>query len=340
MSHWISNNKSRIKMTAMSTVVMLLFAYLGWELLADKVIETNIAYVEGERYVLSSAVKARVEKLVVAPGDVALEGDILVSLDEREWQQAIDDTQHALGIMDVERAYYQGQLPLIEEVLSQQAATSSSLRRGLETAKTSLRRQEGLGDFVVEKDKEDADMALSDRQRLYHESKTALQMSLLQQQEFTHDINKNMLRSAQLRHRLAYFEKLRRDYHVTLPEAVQVHDVHVSEGVVVNVGEPLLTVTSVNDFWLTAYFKETELAALSEGTYVDVVLDAYPEQTFSGEIVAVSRLAGAALSASTPNYSAGNFTRIIQRIPVTINFRGHMPAHLAVGLSARVSVSQ
>ena len=45
-------------MTAMSTVVMLLFAYLGWELLADKVIETNIAYVEGERYVLSSAVKA------------------------------------------------------------------------------------------------------------------------------------------------------------------------------------------------------------------------------------------------------------------------------------------
>lgn len=113
----------------------------------------------------------------------------------------------------------------------------------------------------------------------------------------------------------------------------------VHPGQFVQPGQSLLVlVASPEKSWIRANLKETQVHAIKPGQTVKVRIDAYPSQLWDGKVIGVFPSSGSVLSLLPPENATGNFTRIVQRIPVKISVL-HKPAYpLLPGMSATVTV--
>ncbi len=96
----------------------------------------------------------------------------------------------------------------------------------------------------------------------------------------------------------------------------------VEVGQLVQPGQPLMAVVPLDDIWVTANLKETETADVSAGDPVDITVDAYPGKHFRGHVESLSPATGAKFSMLPPDNATGNFTKVVQRIPVRIRLDG------------------
>ena len=94
----------------------------------------------------------------------------------------------------------------------------------------------------------------------------------------------------------------------------------IHEGQLINAGQNLVSLVVSNDIWVTANFKEIQMERLSIGKTVEIKVDAFDDRTFEGVITSFSPASGAKFSMVPPDNSTGNFVKIIQRIPVRIDF--------------------
>jgi membrane fusion protein (multidrug efflux system) len=95
----------------------------------------------------------------------------------------------------------------------------------------------------------------------------------------------------------------------------------------------------VDDLWLVANFKETQLAHIRPGQRVRVTVDGYPDQAIAGVVDSFAPGSGSVFSLLPADNATGNFVRVVQRVPVKIRFAGHpLPGRLVPGLSARVEI--
>ncbi|HYK10307.1 MAG TPA: HlyD family secretion protein [Gemmatimonadales bacterium] len=105
---------------------------------------------------------------------------------------------------------------------------------------------------------------------------------------------------------------------VVAPVAGIVSKKNVEVGQLVQPGEPLMSVVPMDDIWVTANLKETEVADVKAGEPVDVTVDAYPGKHFSCAVNSISPATGARFSLLPPDNATGNFTKVVQRVPVRI----------------------
>ncbi len=105
-------------------------------------------------------------------------------------------------------------------------------------------------------------------------------------------------------------------------------------------GVIMLSVVPVQDIWVEANFKETQLPAMGAGQPVEVTVDAMPGVTLHGKVQSLSPASGALFSLLPPENASGNFTKVVQRVPVKILFDEGQPAtaRLVPGLSVVVTV--
>ncbi|QSJ14777.1 HlyD family secretion protein [Nostoc sp. UHCC 0702] len=128
---------------------------------------------------------------------------------------------------------------------------------------------------------------------------------------------------------------------ITAPSAGRVGNKNVEVGNRVQAGTPLMAI--VNDQkWIVANFKETQLENMKPGEPVEIKLDAFPHHTFSGRVDSISPASGAEFALLPPDNATGNFTKIVQRIPVKIVFdqnsiQGY-ESRINPGMSAEVAV--
>ena len=92
----------------------------------------------------------------------------------------------------------------------------------------------------------------------------------------------------------------------------------VEVGQLVQAGQPLLTVVSDTGVWVTANFKETQLSDLRVGQPVELEVDAYGGCSAKGKVESVSAATGAKFALLPPDNATGNFTKVVQRVPVRI----------------------
>ena len=105
---------------------------------------------------------------------------------------------------------------------------------------------------------------------------------------------------------------------VTGPVAGIISRKTVEVGQLVQAGQPLLTVVSDTGVWVTANFKETQLADLRVGQPVELEIDAYGGLRVQGKVESVSAATGAKFALLPPDNATGNFTKVVQRVPVRI----------------------
>ena len=93
---------------------------------------------------------------------------------------------------------------------------------------------------------------------------------------------------------------------------------NVEEGALVSPGQQLMAVVPQQGVWVTANLKETELDGVNAGDAATIVVDAYPGTTFAGIVESVSPATGAKFALIPPDNATGNFTKVVQRVPVRI----------------------
>lgn len=109
---------------------------------------------------------------------------------------------------------------------------------------------------------------------------------------------------------------------------------NVEPGQVVQPGQPLFSIVNLDDIWVTANFKETQLKNMRVGQKVTIHVDAYGRD-YSGTVESISGATGARFSLLPPENATGNYVKVVQRVPVRIRFdKGQDPNHvLRPGLS-------
>ena len=103
----------------------------------------------------------------------------------------------------------------------------------------------------------------------------------------------------------------------------------INVGQVVQSGQPLLAIVQVDDVWVTANFKETQLKDVRPGQRVMISVDAYGGRTYKGKVDSIAGATGARFSLLPPENATGNFVKVVQRVPVKIVLDpGQDPEHL------------
>ena len=108
--------------------------------------------------------------------------------------------------------------------------------------------------------------------------------------------------------------------HITAPTAGIVNKKNVEVGANLSAGQDLMTIIPLTDLWVTANFKETQLARMHPCQAVTIKVDAYGGRKFSGRITQVGGATGSMLSLFPPENATGNYVKVVQRIPVRIDF--------------------
>ena len=108
--------------------------------------------------------------------------------------------------------------------------------------------------------------------------------------------------------------------HITAPSAGIVNKKNVAVGANLAAGQDLMTIIPLTDLWVTANFKETQLARMHPCQAVTLKVDAYGGRKFSGYVRQVGGATGSMLSLFPPENATGNYVKVVQRIPVRIDF--------------------
>jgi membrane fusion protein (multidrug efflux system) len=96
----------------------------------------------------------------------------------------------------------------------------------------------------------------------------------------------------------------------------------VEVGQVVQAGQPLLAIIPLDNVWVTANFKETQLTDMRPGQRATVKVDAYGSKSFTGKVDSIAAATGARFSMLPPENATGNFVKVVQRVPVKIVLDG------------------
>lgn len=128
---------------------------------------------------------------------------------------------------------------------------------------------------------------------------------------------------------------------ITAPASGKIGRKTVEVGQQIQAGTPLMALVG-DEYWVTANFKETQLQNMRVGQPVEIKLDAFSGKTFAGRIDSLSPASGAEFALLPPDNATGNFTKVVQRVPVKVVFdrnsiRG-FESYITPGMSATVNV--
>lgn len=112
----------------------------------------------------------------------------------------------------------------------------------------------------------------------------------------------------------------------------------VEPGMMVGPERALMAIVPTDDVWVVANFKEDQVAHMQPGQHVTVRIDAFGAQDFSAHVDSLSAASGARFALLPPDNASGNFTKVVQRIPVLLRFDGRPSVRLVPGMSADVTV--
>lgn len=282
-------------------VFLLIFAGVSWYIHSRHYVYTNDAFLDGYQIQISADIEARIIELYVDEGDYVKAGQLLCQLDESIYNSQKEDAQT--------------NVLLLEESVKVQKIEMEKLRDIYLVA-----RQEFENQIIsyIDFDKIEKDYYLT--MANYKKAEANL----------TNGIAK-----------LGVIEELLRHTKIYAPRDGSIAKRWVVAGNVAVISEPLFSLTDVKDIWVTANLEETKVGKLMQGDRVDIHIDAYPDRHFTGSVYVVRAAAASQFSLIPPDNATGNFTKVVQRVPVKILLdmpKSKDPLYLYPGMSAEVSI--
>jgi len=281
---------------------------------------TDNAYVAADSVVVSSKVAGYVDAVLVSENGRVSPGEALVQLDVRDYraqaQQARAQIAATLAGADTIRSQVTEQDSSIRQARAQLAAKRAALDLANEQvaryrplAATGAEPREKLQQYETQAQQAHADFVAAQAAVSAANGRRATLFKQIDQTEAQADAARAQLEAADL------------DVTSTLLRASKggrVGDLTVRVGQFVQPGQRLMTVVPVNEIYVIANFKETQVGLLRAGQPVRLEVDALPDFEIAGRVESISPGTGAEFSILPPENATGNFTKIVQRITVRI----------------------
>ena len=332
-----ANKKKKRKTTLIFLAVLFILigvAYLVyWFMVLRHYQETDDAYVAGNQAQVMAQVAGSVNKVWFDNTDYVKKGDVLVSLDKTDAEQAFEKAQTALAttVRQTHQLIINGR---------QYQASIDLQKTALEQAQSDLKRREPLGaaNLIGREDLQHARDAVAT-------AKAQLDVAM---QQF--NANQAMILNTSLENQPAVKQSAAelRDAWLALQrtDVVSPIDGYVSRrsvqvGSQITSTTPLLAVVPAHNLWVDANFKETQLAGVRIGQPATVVSDIYGDDVvYHGKVVGLDMGTGSAFSLLPAQNATGNWIKVVQRLPVRIELNAEEVAKhpLRIGLSTLVNI--
>jgi membrane fusion protein, multidrug efflux system len=320
-------------------LILLLLVFVGllstlWFWCKSKThVTTDNAFVESHVYSISSRVPGNVAQVRVTDNQPVKAGDLLVELDPVDYRARFDDARANLSIAINETSSNYAQVDAARAALNSDRAKLEQAVLDLERGQALYRKE------VIPKEQLD---------RL----ETARKIAAAKLVETEGSVRRALAilgltgkggKDALIERRKAELEESRLTLSYTriyAPADGYITRKSVEQGNNIQAGQPLMALVALNDVWVTANYKESQLTHVAPGQKVEFTVDTYPGRKFSGVVESIMAGTGAAFSLLPPENATGNYVKVVQRIPVKIVVeRKSDPRHLLrVGMSVEPTI--
>jgi membrane fusion protein, multidrug efflux system len=319
------------------------YGYVWWTV-GRFIDSTDDAYVGGDVTVIAPKVAGFIADVAVADNQQVHAGDLLVKLDDRDYRAALAKAVAGVAGQQATLANLEASRRLQEAVIAEAQAELNATAAEVARTKYDVDRYRSLAHdqfgSVQRFQQADADYekALAAGQRS-HAALEAAQRQLdvidTQKQQTTATLAGAMADRDSAQLNLGYTE-------LRAPIDGTVGNRSARTGAYATVGAQLISLVPTNGLWVDANFKENQLARIHVGLPVTIDADVLPDQAFHGHVASLAPATGAIFSVLPPENATGNFTKIVQRVPVRIRLDGDAATlgRLRPGLSVTAEVDE
>jgi len=283
-------------------------------------VSTDDAYVRANNTILGARVAGHIAAILPADNTLVHQGDVALRIDDGDYKIAVDAarTRIATQRATIDRIGRQvaAQTSAVEQAQANLASAEAGLKRaGLEYERQQSLSNKGFASHAIFEQSEAArDQGIAGvkaAQAAYDTARDNVEVTRAQQAEAQAQL-------AELQTTLAKAERDLEFTYVRSPVDGTFSNRLVNLGDYVAVGQRLANVVPLDDVFIDANFKETQLKRIRPGQPVTISVDAYGHRKFAGIVDSISPAAGSVFTLLPPDNATGNFTKIVQRLPVRI----------------------
>lgn len=314
--------------------VLLLVGLSSWYAVTGRYISTENAYVKSHLIAISTDLDGRVIDVQIRNNQRVEKGDLLFRLDpDPYWlslqlaQARVETVRNELNAKRAEFLQAQAEIAEAEEQVNYHLI---ELRRHEDLAKRGISTRTQLDEtkFHLATSRQRVNAMRQRLQRVISELGGDMERSV--------ELHPNFI-AAMAEVELAELSLAKTE--IRAPASGIVTRVNMEPGEWLEEGEPAFGLIEVDDTWVVANLKETQLTHIQEGQSVEVKVDAYPDFTWKARVTNISPATGAEFAVLPPQNASGNWVKVVQRVPVRIDFEtveGRPP--LRAGMTATITI--
>lgn len=325
-----ANNRKKKKAFTIVGIIVLAGLVIGYFYSQNRKthISTDDAFIDGNVHTIAAKINGTVKNIHVNDNQHVKQGDLLLEIDPADYSVRY---REASSVVHAEKAR-------LDEAETRIAAARANLelaKANLKLAELEKTRSENLYQKeVLPRDRYDramtgyevavAQVKAAEEQLRSAQSQKLTQFSTIRQKEAT-----------------AALAELNYQYtKIYAPVEGYVTKKTVQLGNQIQAGQPLMAVVGLQDIWVTANYKETQMGNIRPGQSVEMSVDAYPGVVFHGKVDSIMAGTGVTFSLFPAENATGNYVKVVQRIPIKIVFNaGENKNHpLRIGMSVEPTV--
>ena len=303
---------------------------------------TDNAYLQAEQVAMAPVVSGQIAEVYVRDNQDVAAGQPLVKIDPRRYELAVREAQATVDARQADLTKSGADLQQQGAVIAQAQADLDNARANADLAQKEFDRSASLAarGLDTEQKREQNESALAQAKSVTTLKSAALDAARQQVSALQAQVELARAQLASAKESLSQADIDLDDTVLRSPTAGRIGDRTVQVGQFVQPGTRLLTVVPVDQIYLVANFKETQIGGILPGQPATVSVDAYPGMALKGVVDSMAPGTGAQFALLPPENATGNFTKIVQRVPVRIRLdvpkSGAPP--LVPGLSIEVAV--
>jgi membrane fusion protein (multidrug efflux system) len=303
---------------------------------------TDDAYVQADSTIISPKVSGYIAEVLVGDNEKVEAGQLLARIDDRDFKTALDQARADVAASEAAVRNLDAQIELQQPIIRQQAAEVDAAEANLKFAQQERSRYDDLmksGSGTVQRAQQ-TDAALREKTAQLQQGKSGLDAANRKVEVLATDRAKAV---AQRDHARAVEQQMALNLsytRITAPVEGTVGARSLRVGQFVQAGTQLMAVVPLDAVYVVANFKETQLTHVRNGQPVEIRIDSFDSTRLKGHVDSLSPASGLEFSLLPPDNATGNFTKIVQRVPVKIVLDDQsLKGLLRPGMSAEPTVN-
>jgi membrane fusion protein, multidrug efflux system len=315
-------NFRKMLMTGAAIAALAGAAWYGWDYwtVGRYLVSTDDAYVKADNTTISPKVSGYLREVLVGDNEHVAAGQVLARIDERDFQVALDQARSDVAAAEAAIASKQAQLGVQQAVIDAAKATVNVDGATVTFAAQENKRYTDLAasGYGSVQNAQQAQSRIAGAQAAIQRDTANLASALKQVDLLKAEIAQATAALARAKAAQSQAELNLGYTSIVAPIDGIVGNRTLRTGQFVQAGTQLMSVVPVSGAYVVANYKETQLTDVRQGQQVDIAVDMFPGRTVHGHVDSIAPASGQEFALLPPDNATGNFTKVVQRIPVKI----------------------